>query len=316
MKGKKKKNPRNRKVKTEKKENSIVPTSLNKEVQLKGLFEQSKLVIVGNSVIGKGHIREGLPCQDNFDFCSLDEFWSIAIVSDGAGSRKYSDIGSKIATEVAIDVVKEQANNLPWFRERHLPSQTNWRKLAIQILEEVLFNMKQKAVADGIQLRDYGCTIILTIFCKEGILVANIGDGRGAYLPENGNWSALFKPFKGEEANQTTFITDKYTWDNRDNAIGTNVIIGPIKSLAIMTDGCENACFLLNQWDEQKGYNTKLNEPYPQFFNPLVETISSSYNNGVDFDTISSSWLSFLRSGTPALENEIDDKSMILAVYC
>lgn len=62
--------------------------------------------IVASKVTGIGHIDLNMPCQDNFDLYQDEEVVVIAL-ADGAGSAKFSDIGSSIATRTLINVVKE-----------------------------------------------------------------------------------------------------------------------------------------------------------------------------------------------------------------
>ena len=61
--------------------------------------------IISASVIGQIHIEENLPCQDNFSYDVTDD-WGVAIVSDGAGSYKNSQIGSKYISEEGIKLLK------------------------------------------------------------------------------------------------------------------------------------------------------------------------------------------------------------------
>ena len=58
------------------------------------LFTNEKKVI-GISYRGNSHIKSDTPCQDCHIFSKINDKWSIAIVSDGAGSAKNSDQGSR-----------------------------------------------------------------------------------------------------------------------------------------------------------------------------------------------------------------------------
>ena len=46
------------------------------------------------SVIGNGHIQTNTPCQDNCEHIKVNDDWGVAVVCDGAGSAKFSHIGS------------------------------------------------------------------------------------------------------------------------------------------------------------------------------------------------------------------------------
>jgi serine/threonine protein phosphatase PrpC len=53
------------------------------------------------SIIGTGHISANMPCQDNHYVMQIGDIL-IAAVSDGLGSAAHSEIGSKIASELAV----------------------------------------------------------------------------------------------------------------------------------------------------------------------------------------------------------------------
>ena len=48
----------------------------------------------GASVIGKAHIKINKPNQDSYLIANNDEY-TLAVVCDGLGSKKYSQVGSK-----------------------------------------------------------------------------------------------------------------------------------------------------------------------------------------------------------------------------
>lgn len=51
---------------------------------------------------GRSHAHVGSFCEDDFRIARLSGGWSVAIVSDGAGSAKYSRLGSRLACEAAM----------------------------------------------------------------------------------------------------------------------------------------------------------------------------------------------------------------------
>ncbi|OED47531.1 hypothetical protein ACH42_02800 [Endozoicomonas sp. (ex Bugula neritina AB1)] len=53
------------------------------------------------SVIGPAHVLSALPNQDSVGICSSRHLWA-ACVSDGLGSKPFSDVGSKLAVKVAL----------------------------------------------------------------------------------------------------------------------------------------------------------------------------------------------------------------------
>lgn len=69
--------------------------------------------ILGARVRGKKHKHEGTNCDDYFEIAVTDEC-AIAVVCDGAGSRRLSRIGSRISAETAAAFLKEKLTELFW----------------------------------------------------------------------------------------------------------------------------------------------------------------------------------------------------------
>lgn len=64
----------------------------------------------GASVVGPWHAEAGVPCQDsNASWVSEDGTLAAAAVSDGLGSELHSDVGSEVASRVAVDYCAEHA---------------------------------------------------------------------------------------------------------------------------------------------------------------------------------------------------------------
>ena len=63
---------------------------------------------------GSSHIASNKPCQDNGAYYQKDGV-CIAIVCDGHGGESYvrSDVGSKLAAEIALEKTLQFINNLP-----------------------------------------------------------------------------------------------------------------------------------------------------------------------------------------------------------
>lgn len=69
--------------------------------------------IIGARVRGKKHKHEGTNCDDFFETAVTDDC-AIAVVCDGAGSRRFSRIGSRISAETAASFLKEKLTELFW----------------------------------------------------------------------------------------------------------------------------------------------------------------------------------------------------------
>lgn len=69
--------------------------------------------VLGARVRGKKHKHEGTNCDDYFETAVTDEC-IIAVVCDGAGSRRFSRIGSRVSAETAAAFLKEKLTELFW----------------------------------------------------------------------------------------------------------------------------------------------------------------------------------------------------------
>lgn len=67
--------------------------------------------IIGARVRGKKHKHEGSNCDDYFETAATDDCF-IAVVCDGAGSKKFSRIGARSASEAAVAFIKEKLTAL------------------------------------------------------------------------------------------------------------------------------------------------------------------------------------------------------------
>ena len=68
------------------------------------------LHVYGASVVGAWHVKASVPCQDaHASWVSDDGALAAAVASDGLGSERFSDIGSKIASQAAVAYCRDHA---------------------------------------------------------------------------------------------------------------------------------------------------------------------------------------------------------------
>ncbi|MBK7438376.1 MAG: protein phosphatase 2C domain-containing protein [Saprospiraceae bacterium] len=65
-------------------------------------------------------------------------------------------------------------------------------------------------------------------FSKSGLICSHIGDGRAGYQDNENTWHSVLEPFKGEEANQTIFITSDI-WESPNEFIRTTKVNNQIQ---------------------------------------------------------------------------------------
>lgn len=277
--------------------------------------------VIGASVQGNGHISSEMPCQDHSAYEYLGKGWGIAISSDGAGSAKHSDVGSRITVARTMHYLKTIIESEGWIKKNIMPSEVRWTKLAMQGLKLVHNDIQKFAASKGIEASTLNATIIAVIHSPLGLLVAHVGDGRAGYRDFDGQWHSMIIPHKGEEANQTIFIPSNF-WDIPFYEMSgvmvpeARVINKPVFAFTLMSDGCENASWLCNQFnrDSSKFYDPNL--PHKAFFDPLCKTLLQPKTREKSEKDKANDWYQFIKDGNQKFNNESDDKTMILGVLC
>lgn len=273
-----------------------------------------KWIVVGTSVIGNSHISMGLPCQDNNKYVYLKNGWGIAITSDGAGSAKHSDIGSRIVAERGIHYFQSVIEQKQWAERNVLPTEAEWTSIAYATLKAIRTDLEKFATTKHLELSSLSATIIVVIHTPMGFLATHVGDGRAGYKDDTDEWKALITPHKGEEANQTIFLTSDF-W-NLPYYVMSGVMVPeshvvhcrPV-AFTLLSDGCEHTAWQCNMKNEKTGVFFDPNKPFERFFNPLVDDLS----NGITND-LKTRWARFIAQGNDSFKNESDDKTMILGV--
>lgn len=119
----------------------------------------------GASVIGPGHVREGLPNQDCFAVVRGREY-DLAVVSDGVGSCTHADIGSAAVCAAVAETAAE------WC----VAARGWWRVSAF--LDEVKTRYLASVASYG--PRNCAATCIFTLVYEAELVLAMLGDGLAA----------------------------------------------------------------------------------------------------------------------------------------
>lgn len=277
--------------------------------------------VVGSSVIGKSHISMNLPCQDCCKYKYLGNGWGIAITSDGAGSAKHSEVGSQIVVERGLLHFEQLIESQGWKKREELPSDVMWQKMAYS----TLYTIYKEIVAFGqtrkIDYKDLSATIIVLIHTPLGILCTHIGDGRAGYRTNLGEWKSLFTPHKGEEANQTIFITsDFWTQPNyimSDVFVPQSVVVKEsITAFTLMSDGCEHTMWECNHFDDEKNRYYDPNRPFAKLYESLCDTLKLYTQEHLELNLRAENWQRFITDGNNSFKKESDDKTLILGILC
>lgn len=277
-----------------------------------------KWISAWGSIIGSLHIPEGLPCQDSSKVAYIeDSDFIIAAVSDGAGSCENSHTGSSFLTDRVIEktVTMFRLNN--WFDNKNPElSGEKWREESFLLFKELKEELREKATETGLDFKSLSATLILAVSNGNFIACANIGDGRAAFRNEEAEWLPMLIPTKGEEANQTLFITsDMWDENNQSEYFGSFFYKKPITGFALLSDGCERASFEILKYNEEDDKYFDPNRPYKPFFEPNYLNLLKLKKANIEQNRINELWCDFLEKGNQKLLNETDDKTMILSAF-
>lgn len=270
------------------------------------------------SKIGSSHILENLPCQDSSKVEYLEGTdLIIAAISDGAGSCENSQLGSSFLVDNAIEKLGSSLKLNNWSITNDLElNQRRWRDEAFLIFTELKAELKLKAVELNLEFKTLSSTLIVAISNGKFIACANVGDGRATYRNVESEWLPMVIPTKGEEANQTLFITsDLWDTNNESEYFGSFYYPNPISAFSLLSDGCERASFEILKYNEAEDKYFDPNNPFKPFFEPNYINLIKLGKANVDQTRINELWSDFIDKGTPKLLNETDDKSMILSVF-
>lgn len=201
-------------------------------------------VSIGSCVKGASHIVSNMPCQDAIKI-DEEKRYTIVSVADGHGSAtsKYSDDGSKIATQVVYDYLCiAMSEGYEYFRTNkdiHIP-----KKIEQLWKEEVLrFHEKEgREACDQLECyKMYGTTLLTVVVSQEFIFALQIGDGSILYVTEEGETS-YFIEMEKLLGTETHSLCLKESWKFfKSVLIKVSEDVEIPKLLILSTDGYENS---------------------------------------------------------------------------
>ena len=132
----------------------------------------------GTRAQGKDHINAGVVCQDNVAALSRGGVHAIAL-SDGGGSRKYSEVGSACSTAAACRLLTEKFDEY-YDRLDEIDAAEEGKaaklllSLRLEILDVILGALRAEVTAEK-TLRDFGCTLQFAAVKDGRYLVGHVG---------------------------------------------------------------------------------------------------------------------------------------------
>lgn len=224
----------------------------------------------GVAVQGKDHVAAGVVCQDNVASAAANGVYAIAL-SDGGGSRKFSQIGSEFSTRAVCELLTARFENfyerLELIKKGGSRAQSLLLSLRLEILDHVLNALRTQVTAER-ALPDFGCTLQFAAV-KEGRYIAgHVGDGVMAALYQRGlsrRVEVLSHPENGDGPNITFFITDHNAKDHLRLQHGE---CHQLEGILMMSDGPEevlyDAASGMHQ-NTQKLFDNCAGVPYAQY---------------------------------------------------
>lgn len=240
-------------------------------------------LVVQACVRGTAHEQMETPCQDA---CGVRELTRgenetvVVVISDGAGSAKHADVGSRVAVEALLGAVESDTVDYA----------TAERELVRKWFATTRAALEQNARELNCNLSDLACTVLLALIWPKGVVLAGLGDG--AWIVQTSSDLVVpVWPCKGEYANQCPFITSS-DWAE-DLAIET--INDEVLAVAGFTDGLE--ALALNYRDRRA---------HAPFFEALLRLRQATVGSSRD-ETLAAS----LQSADVTARTD-DDKTLVL----
>ena len=150
----------------------------------------------GTAVQGRGHISEGVPCQDKIASKSNGKINVIAL-ADGAGSAALSHIGA----EKCVDTITQYF--LDHFDDCYFGDEDSVKQRIYEVLIE---NLQQLAINNECDIKDLASTLLCVAVSDDRFITLHLGDGIIAYY-DGQSIRVYSTPDNGEFANVTHFVT-------------------------------------------------------------------------------------------------------------
>jgi hypothetical protein len=217
-----------------------------------------------------------------------NESFLIAIISDGAGSAKFSSVGSRLAVACFARCAASHLRNF-----RSLAAITP--DLVRDWMDDIRNRIFRSAELRGTEPRQLAATLIGALVCSNRAIVCHVGDG-ACVLRRKGSslWEVPSWPAHGEYASSTYFVTD-----DPEPRLEFNSIQGEFYELAIFSDGIERLALDFVNKSASDG-----------FFSPMFAPLA---NRAPGRDRGLSVNLRGFLDSPRILDRTDDDKSLILA---
>lgn len=238
---------------------------------------------------GIDHIENNLPCQDNVYYMNENGIHVMAL-SDGAGSKAYSQIGSEIVTKEVCQYLIKEFDALQIVGEKYGKTQEEIEENN-KVIKSSIFNYLKKRLLEKVNLsngeftlEDLACTLLFVAIKNGRYIMGHIGDGVIGGLFNSGASSSLrvlSHPENGAQINITFFLTDPDAEDHFRISLGN---FNNLSGIILMSDGPEEVLYhpinglhvnCLKLFRNFDNYTTK---SYTEILNKFLDTQVAKYS--------------------------------------
>ena len=179
---------------------------------------------------GRGHIAEGVPCQDCTAYRSRGGV-QVMCLADGAGSATQSHLGAQALVDEGCKLLIE--------RFTEFVARDDGAQVKREVAQVLLGRLEQTAHRRGCDLKDLASTFLAVAASGDHFIVMHIGDGAIGYV-KDGDLKVASAPDSDEIATQTTFVT------SGSAASSMRLLRGSLRDVAgfvLMSDGTATRLF-------------------------------------------------------------------------
>ncbi|GHU52563.1 hypothetical protein FACS1894132_02510 [Clostridia bacterium] len=229
--------------------------------------------VIAARVRGKKHKHDGSNCDDWFEIGFVDD-WTIIAVADGAGSKKFSRIGAKVASQTAINYIISSLSEFTSYKDVLISdlkkpiNSTEYSKvcsylanilqnsfsIATKEIEKEYKKRKEKPeFPANLEFSDFSTTLILTLVIpldinEKLVITVQVGDGAAIAFDTKSGYEKAVKVLsnsddKSKFAGETEFITSVNVLNANELMLRTKVYRGRADFVMLMTDGVSDDYF-------------------------------------------------------------------------
>lgn len=182
------------------------------------------------AVQGRGHIKDGTPCQDK-TYHLFENGISVIALADGAGSASMSHFGAEFVTRKICELLTQQFDI--YFNE---DDGATIKRVIVGILMEGLEKLSEEL---NCEIKDLASTLLVAAVYDGKYIILHIGDGVIGYV-KNDELKIASHPENGEFVNTTVFVTSKDALPTMKMMKGQ---LNGITGFALMSDGTEASLY-------------------------------------------------------------------------